>query len=136
MKIDARFVERHAETGPYLYDHWLHDAVESFAKRRLDPVRIFGGGAASDLWCQIHADVLDRTIERVEGPLTCNARGAALLAGMALGAVRRDEIRHLVPVEKVFTPDAANRERYDRLFAEFPGLYKAQKKMFRRLNRR
>jgi xylulokinase len=80
--------------------------------------------------------VMDRTIERVEGPLTCNARGAALLAGMALDAVRRDEIHDLVPVEKTFRPDPSNRDRYDRLFAEFPGLYKAQKKMFRRLNRR
>jgi SAM-dependent methyltransferase len=26
--IDRRFAERHAEWGPYLYDHWLHDAVE------------------------------------------------------------------------------------------------------------
>ena len=26
--IDRRFAERHAEWGAYLYDHWLHDAVE------------------------------------------------------------------------------------------------------------
>ncbi len=35
----------------------------------------------------------------------------------------------------VFEPVAANHEVYDRLFAEFPGLYKAQKGMFGRLNR-
>jgi xylulokinase len=113
---------------------WLHEAVERFAKRRLDPIRIFGGGAASDLWCQIHADVLDRTIERVADPLSCNARGAALIAGMALGAVRRDEISDLVPVDRTFTPDPANRETYDRLFTELPKLYRAQKGMFGRLN--
>ena len=39
---------------------WLNEAVEHFAKRRLDPIRIFGGGAVPDLWCQIHADVMDR----------------------------------------------------------------------------
>ena len=39
---------------------WLQHAVERFAHRRLDPLRIFGGGAQSDLWCQIYADVLDR----------------------------------------------------------------------------
>jgi xylulokinase len=34
----------------------------------------------------------------------------------------------------VFTPDPSNRAGYDRLYAEFPGLYKAQRKMFARLN--
>jgi xylulokinase len=41
-----------------------------------------------------------------------------------------------VEVDRVFRPDPANREIYDRLYAEFPGLYKAQKGMFKRLNRR
>ena len=114
---------------------WLNEAVERFAKRRLDPLRIFGGGALSDLWCQIHADVLDRTIERVADPMHANLRGAALFAGGALGAVRRDEIRGLAPVERTFTPDQHNRLVYDRLYAEFPKLYKAQRRTFARLNK-
>jgi xylulokinase len=113
---------------------WLNDAVERFAGRRLDPLRIFGGGAVSDLWCQIHADVMERTIERVADPLHTNLRGAALHAAHALGAVDRDEIRDLVPVDGVFAPDASTRGAYRRLYAEFPGLYKAQRRMFARLN--
>ena len=97
-------------------------------------MRIFGGGAVSSLWCQIHADVMDRTIERVAEPLHTNLRGAALLAGLALGAVRREEVRDLVPVDRVFEPNPANRDAYDRLYREFPGLYKAQRRMFARLN--
>ncbi|MFX8585777.1 FGGY-family carbohydrate kinase, partial [Acinetobacter baumannii] len=61
-------------------NRWLHEAVEHFAGRRLDPVRLIGGGAESDLWCQIHADVMDRTIERVAQPRLANLRGAALFA--------------------------------------------------------
>jgi xylulokinase len=113
---------------------WLNEAVERFAKRRLDPLRIFGGGAIPDLWCQIHADVMDRTIERVAEPMHANLRGAALFAALGLGAIHRDEIRSLVPVDQVFEPDPGTREAYDRLYAEFPGLYKAQRKMFARLN--
>jgi xylulokinase len=113
---------------------WLHAAVERFARHRLDNLRIFGGGAVSSLWCQIHADVMNRTIERVAEPLHANLRGAALMASLALGAVSREEIRDLVPVDRVFTPDPRHREAYDRLYAEFPGLYKAQRKMFARLN--
>jgi xylulokinase len=115
---------------------WLHEAVERFVGQRLDPLRIFGGGAVSDLWCQIHADVLDRTIERVEAPLHANLRGAALFAGLALGDVARHEIRGLVPVDRAFAPRPENRDVYDRLYAEFPRLYKRQRAMFHRLNAR
>ncbi|MGH9232412.1 MAG: xylulokinase [Acidimicrobiales bacterium] len=117
-------------------DHWLHGYVERFAGRRLDPVRLVGGGAQSDLWCQIHADVMDRTIERVADPMHAQLRGAAMLAGMSLGHVDRSEVRDLVEVDATFTPDAANRAVYDRLSAELPNLYASQRKMFRRLNRR
>ena len=114
---------------------WLLAAVEKFVGGRLDNIRIIGGGAQSDLWCQIHADAMDRTIEQVADPLYCGLRGAALTAGMALGRVRADELRELVAVQRTFHPDPSNRATYDRLYGEFPGLYSMQRKFFRRLNR-
>jgi xylulokinase len=114
---------------------WLHDAVERFVKRKLDPIRILGGGAVSDLWCQIHADVMGRTIERVGDPLRTNLRGAAMFAGLALGAIELDEIASLVAVDRPFVPDPDRVDAYERLYAEFPRLYRAQKAMFHRLNR-
>ena len=78
---------------------------------------------------------MDRTIERVADPNYANLKGAAIFAGLALGAVRAEEVRDLVVVDATFTPDPANRTTYDRLYAEFPKLYKAQKGMFARLNR-
>ena len=41
-----------------------------------------GGGARSPLWCQIHADVLGRTIHQVDEPVLANARGAAFQAAV------------------------------------------------------
>lgn len=114
---------------------WLHDAVERFAKRPLDPVRLVGGGAESELWCQIHADVMDRTIERVAEPRHAAMRGAAVFAGLSLGVVRPEEVHDLVPVDRVFRPDPTTRVVYDRLYSEFPKLYKAMKPLFSRLNR-
>lgn len=116
-------------------NQWLLEAVEKFVGGRLDNIRFIGGGAQSDLWCQIHADVMDRTIEQVVDPLYCGLRGAAFSAAIALGEVRQDELRGLVPVNRTYRPDPANRATYDRLYAEFPGLYSSQKKFFRRLNR-
>jgi xylulokinase len=135
LSTSRRDLVRAVMEGVAYNDRWLHESVEKFAKRRLDHIRIIGGGAQSDLWCQIHADVMDRTIERVAEPWFANLKGAAIFAGLALGEVRPEHVHGLVEVDRVFHPDPATREVYDRLFGEFPGLYKAQKGMFKRLNR-
>jgi xylulokinase len=114
---------------------WLHEAVERFVRRRLDPLRVIGGGAVSELWCQIHADVMGRALERVAEPLHANLRGAALLAGIALGDIDTGDVDGLVPVDARFEPDGTTSGTYDRLYAEFPRLYRSQKAMFARLNR-
>ncbi len=114
---------------------WLLAAVEKFVGNRIDHIRMIGGGAQSDLWCQIHADTMNRTIEQVADPLYCGLRGAALSAGVALGLVTAVDVRDLVEVRRTFRPDPANRVTYDRLYREFPGLYSMQKKFFRRLAR-
>lgn len=114
---------------------WLLAAVEKFVGGRLDHIRMIGGGAQSDLWCQIHADTMNRTIEQVADPLYCGLRGAGLSAVVGLGLVRLDDVRDLVEVRRTFRPDPANRAVYDRLYREFPGLYSMQKKFFRRLAR-
>jgi xylulokinase len=115
-------------------NRWLLGYVEKYVKRRLDPIRVIGGGATSDLWCQILADVMDRTIERVRQPLHAGIRGAALFAGVSLGEVDAREVRSLVEVDTIFRPDPAVRQIYDRMHAEFPKLYSAQKGLFKRLN--
>ncbi len=114
---------------------WLHETVEKFTSQTLDPVRIIGGGAQSDLWCQIHADVMDRTIERTVDPMHANLRGAGLAAHVASGRLTLADVAELVDVEATFSPDPANRQIYDRLYAEFPKRYRAAKAMFQRLNR-
>ena len=61
--------------GVAFNSRWLLGTVERFTGRRSsDP--FIGGGPHSDLWCQIMADVLDRTIDQVEDPMRADARGA------------------------------------------------------------
>ncbi|HUC37055.1 MAG TPA: FGGY-family carbohydrate kinase [Acidimicrobiales bacterium] len=115
-------------------NRWLYEAVERFVRRRLDPVRVIGGGAVSELWCQMLADVLGRTVERVADPLHANLRGAGLWAGLAMGDVRFEDLAELVPVDRRFEPDPSASAAYERLFSEFPRLYTAQKPIFKRLN--
>jgi xylulokinase len=114
---------------------WLFDAVEKFARHDLPKVRIFGGGAQSQLWCQIHADVLGRPVEQVADPNQTNLRGAALAVRIALGEITVDEVSALVRVEHVFEPDPAAMATYAPLYEEFTKLYAQQKKMYHRLRK-
>jgi xylulokinase len=112
---------------------WLFDAVEKFARKDLPRVRIFGGGAQSDLWCQIHADVLGRPVEQVADPNQTNLRGAALAVRIAIGEITVDEVAGLVAVRQVFEPDPTSVQAYAPIYDEFTKLYAQQKKMYRRL---
>jgi xylulokinase len=135
IETDRAALVRAVLEGVAYNARWLHEAVEKMVKQTLDPIRVFGGGAQSDVWCQIHADVMDRTVERLADPMHTGLRGAALLAGIALGDVERAKARDYAPVDATFTPNPATRDEYERLYSEFTGLYKLQKDMFHRLNR-
>lgn len=113
---------------------WLFELVEKFIKRKMDPVNIIGGGAQSDIWCQIYADVLNRTIRQVKDPIMANARGAAFIAAVSLGYCSFDDVPRLVQYSKTFIPNPDNRKLYDMMFEEFVKLYKNNRAMSRRLN--
>ena len=114
---------------------WLLGAVEKFTGKRFPALNFIGGGASSRTWAQIMADVLDRPIRQVENPIRANARGAALLAGVALERITIDDITRSVTVTETIDPDPANRAVYDELYREFRNLYKRTKGVYRRLNR-
>ena len=82
-------------------------------------VRLAGGGSADPAWRQLIADVLGTSLDAVDVP-EASARGAALLAGCAIGAVDEDSVfGRLAPGERrVCDPDRGHRElatvRYQR----------------------
>jgi len=110
------------------------EATEHFAGRQLDGLRLLGGGATSDLWCQIHADVIGRPIMQVSDPVNVNVRGAAWFAALHLGHLTLDQIAASAPPAKVFDPVAANTALHAPLYAEFTRLAKAQRGMYKRLS--
>jgi xylulokinase len=115
---------------------WLVEVADTFAGRRLDPIRILGGGAQSDLWCQIHADVLGRRIERVDDPEIAQLRGVALYALLALGEVGVEEAAGRATASSVFEPGSVSSSVYQPMYAEFSRLYGRLKGVHHRLNRR
>jgi xylulokinase len=114
---------------------WLFHLVEKFIKREMDPVNIIGGGGQSDVWCQIFADVLNRTVRQVKDPIMANARGAAFIAASGLGYCKFEDIPNLVQYSHVFHPNPENFKIYQKLYDEFLSIYKNNKAIYRRLNK-
>lgn len=135
MRNDRADMVRAVLEGVAMNSRWLLDAVERFTGRPFPWLNVVGGGGVSAEWAQIHADVLDRPIRRVEHPLRANARGAALLAGVALGRVDVDELGDKVRVVEVHEPNASNRATYDRNYRAFRSIYQQNKGIHRRLAR-
>jgi xylulokinase len=75
---------------------------------------VSGGGAQSDLWLQILADVTGRPLRRVARPRFAGARGAALIAAVATGAVGSvSALSGLVEVDREFVPHPERAAIYD-----------------------
>lgn len=113
---------------------WLLEAVEDFIGRKIEFINMIGGGARSDLWCEIHADILNREIRQVKDAVQANVRGVALLAGVSLGRFKFRDIKDRVAIHKVYKPNPANRKIYDELYTEFKNVYAAHKKIHERMN--
>lgn len=105
---------------------WLLEALEESAGRSATGFAMAGGGAASDIWCQIRADMLNRPIRRLR-TLDAGVLGAAMLAGVGAGcyASIKEAAAELVAVEHVFEPDPASRARMDFLYGKYRELYAA-----------
>lgn len=120
--------------GVAFNSRWILQYVEKFIGRQMNPLNIIGGGAQSDIWCQIYADILKRTIRQVKDPIQANARGAAYIASVALGFLTFNDIPKHVQFTREFHPIPDHTKVYDQLFKEFLEIYKNNKGMFRRLN--
>jgi len=134
LHVNREDIIRSVFEGVAFNTRWLFELVEKFIKRKMDPVNIIGGGGQSDVWCQIFADVLNRTIRQVKDPIMANARGAAFIAASGLGFCTFDDIPNLIQYSNIFVPNDDNRALYNSMFKEFLNIYKNNKAMNKRLN--
>jgi xylulokinase len=105
----------------------LHDVLRRMDGLGLagDEIRVVGGGARSELWLQIKADVTGRIVQ----PVLCaepTAAGAAILAGLAAGvfADAADAVARTVRLSpRSYRPDPGTREVYAERYAQYLALY-------------
>ena len=93
------------------YDSLLASNVE------LRDAMLSGGGAKSNVWAQIEADVLGRTV-RIPTGKEFGAKGAIVTAMVALGLYpdHRSAISDIIQADKIFRPDKQTHAYYKKIF--------------------
>jgi xylulokinase len=135
MKTTRSHMARAVLEGVALNQRWVRGAVERFAKRSISHFLYQGGGAESDAWSQIMADVLGAPVHQIENPQYVPCLGGGLLAFERLGLLGFDEFERRVPIRRVYEPNHANRSVYDDLFGQFVKTFRRVRPIFRTLNR-
>ncbi len=113
---------------------WLLQPVEKFIGRKVNRIHIVGGGAQSDVWCQIFADVLNVEIKQISDPIYANAVGAAWIGAVGLGEITFQDVPRLAHFKRIYQPDPQNAAFYQERFKIFTRVYRQMKDIYRQLN--
>jgi xylulokinase len=107
---------------------WIIENYEKDYGFNIPSLRITGGGSQNDHWMQIFADVIQRKIETTNQPKMAGAIGAAMCVFVGSGIYKGfEEINKIVKKHKVFNPDPANFEIYNKLFSDYKNIYRSLK---------
>jgi xylulokinase len=116
----------------------LHVNMDSFenAGITIHEMRAVGGGAKSDRWLQLKADITGKPIVRLE-VTESGCLGSAIQAGIAAGvyASHGEALHRLVKLGRRFEPNAATARQYEELYATYRSLYAQVKPLTRVLSK-
>lgn len=101
---------------------------------KIENTKICGGGAKSDIWLKIIANVLNINVQKIEieeGP----ALGAAILAAVGCGefASIEDAVNKIVKVVEVIKPDPEIVSNYNLAYEKFRKIYPSVKSLYTEL---
>lgn len=117
----AHFARAILESVAYEYAYYLKILSELLPELKLVEARVIGGGARSEAWNQIKADVLNVPYQRLKGN-EFGAWGAAMIAGKAAGLIN-DLAAHAEQAafldEKPSLPSNENLEIYKPLVEKY-----------------
>jgi xylulokinase len=120
----AHFTRAILESIAYEYAYYLKILKESLPDLVLVVARVVGGGARSEIWNQIKADILNVPYQRLKGN-EFGAWGAAMIAGKAAGLIE-DLASHAeqtaIPSGTPFSPSKENHDTYVPLIERYIGL--------------
>ena len=104
--------------------------IEQLELFGINPQRLYatGGGAASEVWLQIKADILNKPVTSLDAK-EVGACGTCMLAGVAVGVYESlDEAKkYFVKENRTFYPNADNSKEYSRLYNAYKKIYTSVK---------
>jgi xylulokinase len=102
------------------------DVLDAAGARPIRPLLV-GGGARSEFWGQMIADVTGLTIDLASGAEAGAALGAARLGMLAAGAGSVEAVCPRPPVQREFKPDPSRVAAYAARLKRYRALYRAEK---------
>ncbi|MCL4247219.1 MAG: hypothetical protein KJ065_03590 [Anaerolineae bacterium] len=122
----GEFVRGLLEGATYYFREGL-ELMEA-AQIHIDEFRAVGGGAKSDTWLQIKANILGRPLVRPR-MTEATGLGVAALAGLGSGVYKSldEAMDRLIQIDRVFEPDLRWQAAYDEQFARYKHMYAAAK---------
>jgi xylulokinase len=114
---------------------WLRGPAEKVAGRTFKYWRLTGGGALSNVWAQIMADVVGLPMHRQANPRLHNVVGMGLLAFSRLGRLNLEHIPGMIKFDRIFEPDSQNHLIYDRMFTQWLEAKDRIRPVFHNLNK-
>jgi xylulokinase len=113
----------------------LRDSIEIFKELNIpiETVRLGGGGARSELWRQIQADVYGQTVETVESDEGA-AYGAALLAGVGAGEWKTIDAAcaKTISIAERIEPDEKSVEILNKSYQAYRTIYPSLRSLFQK----
>jgi xylulokinase len=103
------------------------DVLDAAGARPIRPLLV-GGGARSEFWAQMIADVTGLTIDLASGAEAGAALGAARLGMLAAGAGSVETVCPRPPIQREFKPDPNRAAAYAPRLKRYRALYQAEKK--------
>ena len=109
--------------------HYEHDCGAKITRLGAN-----GGGALSDHWMQMMADVAGIPVYRAKGARHAGAFGIGVAAMVGLSAVTFDQIPQIVGVDREFEPRPGNASVYQERYGQFMKLYEAVRDLYAEVN--
>jgi xylulokinase len=120
--------------GVALNTRWMLEPFARFTGQRPDGITAVGGGAQSDVWCQVMADVLGCAIRQPEAPIQANALGAAFIGAVGIGALRFDDLPDLQRTQRIYEPNPTHHAAYEDSYATFQEVHRCLAPLYRKIN--
>lgn len=120
--------------GVALNTRWMLEPFAKLLGRNPGTITAVGGGAQSEVWCQIMADVTGQPIRQPASPIQANALGATFIAGVGIGAMSFTDLNGLRRTRRVYEPARSLRNLYADKFETFKEVRTRLAPLYHRLN--